>query len=146
MKKCLAVALLSSAAVISTQAYASCDSLINRLSQKIESNGVPAGSYSIEAVPNAEAQQAGGKVIGSCEGQTRKVVYDRNGGGHSSSSSSQASGSDHSPSDDQAAPVSGSKPGSFKGGVQRPGSVSGSSETPVSGEAPNEAEQSAHSD
>lgn len=148
MKKSLAVALLSAAVVTTTQAHASCDSLVDRLSQQIQGKGIPESQYSLEVLPTAEAKQADGKIIGTCEGQTHQVVYHRNGGEHSNDASdnSQEADSAPNPSDDQAAPVPGSKPGSFKGSVQPAGSGNGSSTTPMSGEAPNEAIESAHSD
>lgn len=60
-------------ALISTQAYASkpCEELKGEIAAKIEANGVK--EYTLEIVP---ADQVGEqKVVGSCEGGTKKIVY-----------------------------------------------------------------------
>lgn len=55
-----------------------CEQLSARLSARIESTGVR--GYTLEVVPAAAAVPRDGKVIGTCEGGARKVVYRRWGG------------------------------------------------------------------
>ena len=43
---------------------------------KIQANNVP--SYTLEIVPNGEVQDQS-MVVGSCDGGTKKIVYQRNG-------------------------------------------------------------------
>lgn len=58
---------------------ASCESVKADISQKIINNGVPASGFSLEIVPNDQAEQAGGQVVGHCENDTQKIVYKRGG-------------------------------------------------------------------
>ncbi|MGB9095339.1 DUF1161 domain-containing protein [Erwinia sp.] len=60
-------------------AQASCETVKADINQKIVNNGVPAGDFSLEIVPNDQADQAGGQVVGHCENDTQKIVYKRNG-------------------------------------------------------------------
>jgi hypothetical protein len=43
---------------------------------KIQANNVP--SYTLEIVPNADVQDQS-MVVGSCDGGTKKIIYQRNG-------------------------------------------------------------------
>ncbi|MES2603419.1 MAG: DUF1161 domain-containing protein [Pseudomonadota bacterium] len=52
----------------------SCDELKTEISAKIESNGVK--NFTLEIVAND--QVADKKVVGSCEGGTKKIVYTKN--------------------------------------------------------------------
>lgn len=66
-------AYISCFALISTQAFAGkpCEELKGEIAAKMEANGVK--SYILEIVP---ADQVGeGKVVGSCEGGTKKIIY-----------------------------------------------------------------------
>jgi len=72
--------VLASAALLfaSTQAFAGkpCDELKTEIEAKLKANQVT--DYSLEAV---ETDKVGdGKVIGSCEGGTKKIVYTRGTG------------------------------------------------------------------
>lgn len=58
---------------------ASCESVKADISQKIINNGVPESGFSLDIVPNDQAEQAGGQVVGHCESDTQKIVYKRNG-------------------------------------------------------------------
>jgi hypothetical protein len=41
----------------------------------MDANGVK--SYSLDIMPNDEAKDATGKVVGSCEGGTKKIIYSK---------------------------------------------------------------------
>jgi len=72
MKKLiLAAALL----MITPPAYAmkACDELKSEIDAKLKAKGVK--SYSLEIVPNAQVKDQ--KVVGTCDGGTKKIVYKR---------------------------------------------------------------------
>ncbi|WP_173581477.1 DUF1161 domain-containing protein [Winslowiella iniecta] len=58
---------------------ASCESVKADISQKIINNGVPESGFTLDIVPNDQANQAGGQVVGHCENDTQKIVYKRSG-------------------------------------------------------------------
>lgn len=58
-------------------AQASCESVIEEIKQKIINNGVPADNFSLVAVPNDEAEQTQGQVVGHCQNETYKIIYTR---------------------------------------------------------------------
>ena len=83
--------LAASLFTFSVSAMASCDSLKSEIDAKLQAKGVK--SYTLEIVPVAEAaaapaaasgaaaapaKAAEGKVVGSCEGDTKQIVYKRN--------------------------------------------------------------------
>jgi hypothetical protein len=72
MKKMIVVAVLL---IITSPAFAmkDCQELKSEIDAKIQANGVK--EYSLEIVPNADVKD--GKVVGSCEGGTKKIVYQR---------------------------------------------------------------------
>jgi len=53
-----------------------CEELKQEIEVKIQANNVP--SYTLEIVPNDEVQDQS-MVVGSCDGGTKKIVYQRNG-------------------------------------------------------------------
>lgn len=53
-----------------------CEELKSEIEVKIQANNVP--SYTLEIVPNAEVQDQS-MVVGSCDGGTQKIIYQRNG-------------------------------------------------------------------
>ena len=55
------------------QAAKPCEELKSEIASKLDTKGVK--SYSLEIV--AKDQDAEGKVVGSCEGGTKKIVYRR---------------------------------------------------------------------
>ena len=69
--------LLLAAAVLllATPAYAqkACEELKNEIDAKIKANKVE--GYTLEVVPSADVKDQ--KVVGSCEGGTKKIVYTR---------------------------------------------------------------------
>ena len=76
MKKALILsALLLASAPLA--ALASCESVKADISQKIIANGVPESGFKLDIVPNDQADQAGGQVVGHCENDTQKIVYTR---------------------------------------------------------------------
>jgi hypothetical protein len=52
-----------------------CEELKAEIDAKIKANGVKV--FSLEIVPNADVKEGEGKVVGSCEGSTHKIVYKR---------------------------------------------------------------------
>lgn len=72
MKKLLiAIVLL----MIATPAFArkACEELKAEIDAKIQANGVK--SYTLEIVPNDQVKEQ--KVVGSCDGGTKKILYTR---------------------------------------------------------------------
>jgi hypothetical protein len=68
------IALLIAALTLSAHAMAkSCEELKREIAAKIEANGVT--NYTLEIVPNDQVGER--KVVGSCEGGTKKIVYAR---------------------------------------------------------------------
>jgi hypothetical protein len=73
MKKFLLAVGLLSIAGTTMAAGKSCDDVKSEIDAKIKANG--AVSYSIEAVDKGTA--ADGKVVGTCDGGTKEIVYKR---------------------------------------------------------------------
>ena len=65
---CIVLGLLLATPVLAAK---SCEELKAEIDAKIKANGVP--KYTLDIVPNAEVKD--GKVIGSCDGGTHKIVY-----------------------------------------------------------------------
>ncbi len=78
MKKRNAVMLLAMLAM-PVLAQASCDTVKADINQKIINNGVAESDFTLDIVPNDQADQAGGQVVGHCENDTQKIVYKKNG-------------------------------------------------------------------
>jgi hypothetical protein len=72
MKKLIFAAVLL---MIATPAFAmkACEELKSEIEAKLKAKGVK--SYSLEIVPNDQVKD--GKVVGSCDGGTKKIVYKR---------------------------------------------------------------------
>ena len=72
MKKLIVAAALL---MITTPAFAmkACDELKSEIDAKLKAKGVK--SYSLEIVPNAQVKDQ--KVVGTCDGGTKKIVYKR---------------------------------------------------------------------
>lgn len=87
MRKLLLAACLFS---LSIPAMASCDDVKSQIDAKLQAKGVK--SYTLDIVPVAQAgtapaaasgaaaapAQPAGKVVGSCEGDTKQIIYKRN--------------------------------------------------------------------
>jgi hypothetical protein len=74
MKRKIVIATIL--AIASVQAYAakSCEELKGEIAKKIEANGVTA--YSLEIV-GINDDVGAKKVVGTCDGGTKKIVYTR---------------------------------------------------------------------
>ncbi len=72
MKKLMVIVIIL---MIASPAFAkkSCEELKSEIDAKLQAKGVK--SYSLEIVPNDNVKD--GKVIGSCDGGTKKIVYKR---------------------------------------------------------------------
>ncbi len=71
--------VFAAALLIAPSAYPQakpCEELKSDIAKKLEANGVT--SYSLEIVP--KDQEAQGKVVGTCEGGTKKIVYSKSTG------------------------------------------------------------------
>jgi Protein of unknown function (DUF1161) len=76
MRSLITVAVLSLASATAfAQAGKSCDDLKAEIAKKIEANGVK--TYTLDVVPTDKTNDAKGKVVGSCEGGAKKIVYSR---------------------------------------------------------------------
>jgi hypothetical protein len=74
MKPLVTIAVLLFASVsVCAQGPKPCEELKAEIAQKIEAKNVK--SYSLEIVPSEKAKEVEGKVVGSCEGGTKKIVY-----------------------------------------------------------------------
>ena len=73
MKKFLLAVGLLSIAGTAMAAGKSCDDLKSEIDAKIKAKG--ASSYTLEVV--AKGSAADGKVVGTCEGGTKEIVYKR---------------------------------------------------------------------
>ncbi|CAI1647894.1 DUF1161 domain-containing protein [Serratia entomophila] len=89
MKKALVLAALLLAGA-PLAALASCESVKADISQKIVKNGVPEPGFKLDIVPNDQADQAGGLVVGHCENDTQKIVYTRLSNGDEGGDAAQA--------------------------------------------------------
>ncbi len=72
------VAITVLASLMATSALAAvkpCKALKAEIEAKIQAQGVP--SYTLEIVPNAEVTDQN-MVVGSCDGGTRKIIYQKN--------------------------------------------------------------------
>jgi hypothetical protein len=74
-----ALALLAALAAFSLAAPAearkSCDELKTAIEEKLKTKGVT--KYTLEVVDKATEVKDGSKVVGTCDGDTKKIVYKR---------------------------------------------------------------------
>jgi hypothetical protein len=70
----IAILLLATMAA-NAQVAKPCEDLKTEIAKKMDANGVKA--YSLEIVSTEKAKDAEGKVVGSCDGGTNKIVYRR---------------------------------------------------------------------
>ena len=56
-------------------ASASCESIVEEITQKIINNGVPSDSFTITVVSSEEAASQQGTVVGNCSNETQKIIY-----------------------------------------------------------------------
>lgn len=74
MRACLAIAAVLFVPALSyAQGPKSCEELKSEIAKKLDDKGVK--GYSLEIV--AKDQDAEGKVVGTCDGGTKKIVYSK---------------------------------------------------------------------
>jgi hypothetical protein len=84
----LAVMILAPLAV---QA-ATCESVKADITQKIVANGLPESGFKLDIVPNDQADQAGGQVVGHCGNDTQKIIYTKTAGAEDATAASPKTG------------------------------------------------------
>jgi len=52
-----------------------CEELKSEIEAKIKANGVPV--FTLDVVPNDQTKEGEGRVVGTCDGSTQKIVYKR---------------------------------------------------------------------
>ena len=57
----------------------SCERVKDDIQQKIVKNGVPESGFSLDIVPNDQADRPDAQVVGHCANDTFKILYTRNG-------------------------------------------------------------------
>ena len=55
----------------------SCDRVRSDIQQKIMQNGVAESAFTLDVVPNDQADQPGAQVVGHCANDTFKILYTR---------------------------------------------------------------------
>jgi len=76
MRSLVTIAVLTFTSVsVCAQGAKPCEELKAEIAKKLEANGVK--SYTLESVPTEKAEGVEGKVVGSCEGGMKKIVYRR---------------------------------------------------------------------
>lgn len=88
MKKSLIGIMLLGAIPLAAQA--SCETVKADISQKIINNGVPESGFTLDIVPNDQAESSGGQVVGHCENDTQKIIYQRINGNEDESKATPA--------------------------------------------------------
>jgi uncharacterized protein DUF1161 len=91
MKTLVAIAVLLAVPGLASAQGKSCDDLKAEIAKKIEANGVK--NYTLDIVD--KDAQSDGKVVGTCGGGTKKIVYSRTApsGDSSTTAAAPASGS-----------------------------------------------------
>lgn len=75
MKSLITVAGLLFVMTVCAHAAKPCDELKDEISKKMDEKGVK--SYTLNIVPTDQVKDGEGKVVGSCDGGTKKIVYTR---------------------------------------------------------------------
>lgn len=76
----LAVLLLAGSVPAFAAAPESCERVKDDIQQKIISNGVPESGFTLDIVPNDQADRPEAQVVGHCANDTFKILYTRSGG------------------------------------------------------------------
>ncbi|KNC90397.1 DUF1161 domain-containing protein [Trabulsiella odontotermitis] len=71
------LALLMAASASALAAPDSCERVKSEIEQKIINNGVPESGFTLDIVPNDQADKAGSQVVGHCANDTFKILYTR---------------------------------------------------------------------
>lgn len=75
MKRFVLAVLASTLAMAAQAAPKACEELKAEIEAKIQAQGVT--SYTLEIVPNSEVHDQN-MVVGSCDGGSRKIIYQKN--------------------------------------------------------------------
>jgi hypothetical protein len=75
MKSFVTVAGLLFVMTVCAHAAKPCEELKDEIAKKMDAKGVK--SYSLDIVPTDQVKDGEGKVVGSCDGGTKKIVYTR---------------------------------------------------------------------
>jgi len=70
-----ATVLLFASVAVYAQAAKPCEELKAEIAKKMDDKGVKL--YSLDIVPTDQVKDGEGKVVGSCDGGTKKIVYRR---------------------------------------------------------------------
>ncbi|MCL8315706.1 DUF1161 domain-containing protein [Enterobacter cloacae subsp. cloacae] len=73
--------LLMSASTAALTAPDSCERVKSDIQQKIINNGVPESGFTLNIVPNDQADRPDAQVVGHCANDTFKILYTRTGSG-----------------------------------------------------------------
>ncbi|HEY2452989.1 MAG TPA: DUF1161 domain-containing protein [Scandinavium sp.] len=71
--------LLTSAMPVLAAAPESCERVKEDIQQKIVNNGVEESAFTLDIVPNDQADHPDAQVVGHCANDTFKILYTRNG-------------------------------------------------------------------
>jgi len=71
--------LLAGAMPAFAAAPESCERVKDDIQQKIVTNGVPESGFTLNIVPNDQADRPDAQVVGHCANDTFKILYNRNG-------------------------------------------------------------------
>ncbi|EOX8978228.1 DUF1161 domain-containing protein [Enterobacter hormaechei] len=74
--------LLMSASPALLAAPDSCERVKSDIQQKIINNGVPESGFTLNIVPNDQADQPDAQVVGHCANDTFKILYTRTSSGN----------------------------------------------------------------
>jgi len=75
MKPFITVAGLLFVLAVCAHAAKPCEELKDEIAKKMDAKGVK--SYSLDIVPTDQVKDGESKVVGSCDGGTKKIVYSR---------------------------------------------------------------------
>ncbi|MEW5561002.1 DUF1161 domain-containing protein [Enterobacter asburiae] len=76
---CLVALLLAASAPAFAAAPESCERVKEDIQQKIVNNGVPESGFTLDIVPNDQADRQDAQVVGHCANDTFKILYTRSG-------------------------------------------------------------------
>lgn len=86
----IAASLLIIASPQVLAAPASCERVKSDIEQRIINNGVAESSFTLNIVPNDQADQPDSQVVGHCANDTHKILYIRTNSGNTSTNNSAA--------------------------------------------------------
>ncbi|MDN8598474.1 DUF1161 domain-containing protein [Citrobacter sp. S2-9] len=84
----IAVFLLMTASPWVMAAPESCERVKSDIEQRIINNGVAESSFTLNIVPNDQADQPDSQVVGHCANDTHKILYTRTSSGNAPANSS----------------------------------------------------------